>query len=60
MWTDTFQGAMMVATFLVVIIKGTIDAGGVKNVFTSNYDSGRIEFFKYDTVILCLILMIKN
>ena len=59
MWTDTFQGAMMFATFLVVIIKGTIDAGGVKNVFTSNYDSGRIEFFKYDYIVLFLVL-IKN
>ena len=46
MWTDTFQATVMFGSFIAVIIKGTIDAGGIQNVFFSNYYSGRIEFLK--------------
>ena len=47
MWTDTFQAAMMFGSFIVIIIKGTIAAGGIGNVLKSNYYAGRIEMFKY-------------
>ena len=46
MWTDRFQTFMMFTSLIVVIIKGTIDTGGVENVIMANYNSSRIEFFK--------------
>ena len=47
MWTDTFQSIIMFGSFIAILIKGTMDAGGVHNVIESNYNSSRIEFFKY-------------
>ena len=46
MWTDAFQTFMMFGSLTAVIIKGTIDSGGVQTVIMSNYNSSRIEFFK--------------
>ena len=46
MWTDTFQAAMMFASFLAVIIKGNYDVGGSAKVFDANYQTNRIELFK--------------
>ena len=46
MWTDTFQSTIMFGSFVAILVKGTIDAGGVENVFAANYNSSRIEFFK--------------
>ena len=47
MWTDTFQTIVMFGSFLAVIIKGNNDIGGARRVFDTNYQKGRIEFFKY-------------
>ena len=46
MWTDTFQSMMIFIAFLAVLIKGTIDAGGIREVMTVNYNQSMIEFFK--------------
>ena len=46
MWTDTFQSIIMFGSFIAILVKGVIDAGGVQNVFEANYNSSRIEFFK--------------
>ena len=46
MWTDTFQGAMMFGSFIVIIVKGTIDAGGMQNIFIHNYNASTIDIFK--------------
>ena len=46
MWTDTFQSMMMFIALLAVLIKGTIDAGGIQEVMTANYNQSMLEFFK--------------
>lgn len=47
MWTDTFQLLVMFGSFLAVIIKGNYDAGGASQIFDRNYQSGRVQLFKY-------------
>ncbi|CAB3384428.1 Hypothetical predicted protein [Cloeon dipterum] len=42
--TDVFQSLLMFAAVYCVIIKGTIDAGGLDKVWQIAYDGGRIEF----------------
>ena len=46
MWTDTFQSMMIFIAFLAVLVKGTIDAGGIQEVIVVNYNQSKIEFFK--------------
>ena len=46
MWTDTFQSMMMFIALLAVLIKGTIDAGGIQEVMVANNNQSRLEFFK--------------
>ncbi|EDV42912.2 uncharacterized protein Dana_GF16785 [Drosophila ananassae] len=43
-WTDVIQTVVMVGAILFVIIKGTIDVGGVGVVIQRNLDSGRLEW----------------
>ncbi|XP_046559482.1 sodium-coupled monocarboxylate transporter 1-like isoform X2 [Haliotis rubra] len=47
-WTDVFQAVVMFAGMLAVIIKGTIDAGGIKAVWTTAAKGGRLNFFNFD------------
>ncbi|XP_071085030.1 uncharacterized protein [Haliotis cracherodii] len=47
-WTDVFQAVVMFAGMLSVIIKGTIDAGGIKAVWTTAAKRGRLNFFNFD------------
>ncbi|XP_067668239.1 uncharacterized protein [Haliotis asinina] len=47
-WTDVFQAAVMFAGMMAVIIKGTLDAGGVTSVWTSAARGGRLNFFNFD------------
>lgn len=42
-YTDVVQSVMMFGAMLLVIIKGTIDIGGLNVVISRNIDSGRIE-----------------
>lgn len=42
-WTDVVQTFLMVGGLLLVVYKGTINAGGIAEVFKKNYDSGRFE-----------------
>lgn len=46
MWTDTFQTFVMFGSFLAVIIKGSLDAGGKEKVFEIAQNNSRIELFK--------------
>jgi len=48
MWTDTFQAICMFGSFLAIIIKGNIDAGGSSVVFDKNYQSNRVELFNFE------------
>ncbi|KAG8236430.1 hypothetical protein J437_LFUL016935 [Ladona fulva] len=47
-WSDTFHLAILMITLIILIVKGTIDAGGVGTVWNDNYNSGRIELFNFD------------
>ncbi|XP_043656547.1 sodium-coupled monocarboxylate transporter 1-like isoform X3 [Drosophila teissieri] len=49
-WTDVIQTVIMVGAVIFVIIKGTLDVGGVGVVFQRNFDSGRLEWpeFTFD------------
>lgn len=46
-WTDVVQTWLMFGSMLVVIIKGTIDVGGLDVVIDRAMDSGRIEAPEY-------------
>ncbi|KAK0166794.1 hypothetical protein PV327_004277 [Microctonus hyperodae] len=43
-WTDFVQAFIMFGAMLLIVIKGTIDVGGLGVVIQRNYDSGRLEF----------------
>ncbi|KAH8295080.1 hypothetical protein KR018_006880 [Drosophila ironensis] len=43
-WTDVIQTVVMVGAIFFVIIKGTIDVGGLGVVIQRNLDSGRLEW----------------
>lgn len=47
-WTDTIQVIIMYGSMLVVIIKGSYDAGGFDAVWDANNLTGRIEFIDFD------------
>lgn len=42
-YTDVVQSIMMFGAMLLVIIKGTLDIGGLDVVINRNLESGRIE-----------------
>ncbi|CAH1183376.1 unnamed protein product [Phaedon cochleariae] len=47
-WTDVIQLIVMFGALILVVIKGTIDVGGIKKVFQRNWDSDRIEPPNFD------------
>jgi hypothetical protein len=42
-----FQSLVLFGSFLAVLVKGTVDAGGVARVMENAQNTTRIEFFKY-------------
>ncbi|XP_078619973.1 sodium-dependent multivitamin transporter-like [Branchiostoma floridae x Branchiostoma japonicum] len=46
-WTDVFQCIIMFAGMITVLIKGSIEAGGIARVFRVAAESDRIEFFNF-------------
>ncbi|XP_047119680.1 sodium-coupled monocarboxylate transporter 1-like [Schistocerca piceifrons] len=42
-WTDVVQTVMMFGAVLLVVIKGTIDVGGLSVVWSRNFESGRLD-----------------
>lgn len=46
MWTDAFQMIIIWIALLVLIIKSTIDVGGISYVFEKADDGGKLEFNK--------------
>ncbi|KAH6938034.1 hypothetical protein HPB50_006529 [Hyalomma asiaticum] len=44
-WTDVFQIALMFGSMIVVVLRGTIDLGGLGYVFDRAQEGGRLEFF---------------
>jgi len=47
-WTDVLQASIMVTGLVVVIIIGTVDVGGVGNVFEAAKEGGRLNFFNFN------------
>jgi solute carrier family 5 (sodium-coupled monocarboxylate transporter), member 8/12 len=46
-YTDVVQSLMMFGAMFLVIIKGTLDVGGLHYVIEKNIESGRIEGPEY-------------
>lgn len=42
-WTDVIQIILMYGTLVLIVIKGTMDVGGLSVVIARNYESGRFE-----------------
>lgn len=42
-WTDVFQILIMFGVVILIVIKGTLDVGGLGVLLERNWDSGRIE-----------------
>ncbi|XP_044753033.1 sodium-coupled monocarboxylate transporter 1-like isoform X2 [Coccinella septempunctata] len=47
-WTDVIQTIIMFGALILVVVKGTFDAGGFGNVWQRNWDSDRIEGPNFD------------
>ncbi|XP_069118763.1 sodium-coupled monocarboxylate transporter 1-like [Argopecten irradians] len=47
-WTDVLQSLLMFGGILAVIIKGTIDAGGLSETWRTVYDQGRVNLIIFD------------
>ncbi|RUS69050.1 hypothetical protein EGW08_023188 [Elysia chlorotica] len=47
-WTDVFQGSVMIAGIFAILIQGTIDVGGPSQVWNIAADSGRMNVFNFD------------
>jgi hypothetical protein len=50
-WTDCFQVVILYSSMFAVLVKGTIDIGGLATVWERNIQSGRSDFFKYVVLI---------
>lgn len=46
-WTDVIQYGLMYAGIIVIMIKGTADAGGLGNVLQISHQGGRLSFFDF-------------
>jgi Na+/proline symporter len=42
-WTDVIQIILMYGTLALIVIKGTMNVGGLSVVLERNYNSGRFE-----------------
>lgn len=42
MWTDVLQGVIMVGSLLYVAFKGTIEVGGLGEVYERNLETDRL------------------
>jgi solute carrier family 5 (sodium-coupled monocarboxylate transporter), member 8/12 len=42
-WTDVIQIVFMYAILVLIMVKGTMDAGGLSFVIEKNWESGRLE-----------------
>lgn len=46
MYTDTLQFSAMILAMVVVMVLGTIEVGGVQNVFRIAQEGNRLVWFK--------------
>ncbi|KAK3777208.1 hypothetical protein RRG08_047828 [Elysia crispata] len=47
-WTDVFQSTVMLAMVLAILIKGTVEVGGPKQVWNIADAAGRMNFWNFD------------
>ncbi|XP_062990742.1 sodium-coupled monocarboxylate transporter 1-like [Elgaria multicarinata webbii] len=47
-WTDVFQGGIMVAGFSAVIIRAVVVQGGIGNILNDSYHGGRLNFWDFN------------
>ncbi|XP_023215230.1 putative sodium-dependent multivitamin transporter isoform X2 [Centruroides sculpturatus] len=47
LWTDLIQGLIMYATMITVIVKGSLDVGGITNVWKIATEGGRTEMASF-------------
>ncbi|KAH7966049.1 hypothetical protein HPB49_013486 [Dermacentor silvarum] len=47
-WTDVFQIGLMFGSMIMVVLRGTIDLGGLGYVFDRASEGGRLEFFNFN------------
>ena len=47
-WTDVLQCIIITIGIVATLVKGTIDSGGVANVFRENIKSGRMDLFDFN------------
>ncbi|KAJ9591153.1 hypothetical protein L9F63_002308, partial [Diploptera punctata] len=47
-WTDCFQVLVLYSSMLAVLIKGTIDLGGISVILENNANTGRSDFFNWN------------
>lgn len=45
-WTDVIQTWLMIGAMIVIVVKGTLDIGGLGAVWSRCWESGRLEFPK--------------
>lgn len=59
-WTDVVQTVIMYGTMAFIVIKGTIDVGGISVVYQRNNDTGRIILppFTWDPTVRNSVLSI--
>ncbi|XP_034239111.1 sodium-coupled monocarboxylate transporter 2-like [Thrips palmi] len=48
-WTDTFQVVVLYVAMFAVLIKGTVEVGGLDTVWRRNVEHGRGDLFKWTT-----------
>lgn len=46
MWTDTIQFSTMIGAVLIVMVLGTLQVGGIVNIFRIAEEGGRLMWFK--------------
>ena len=47
-WNDLFQALVMFTSLFIIITKGVIDAGGFGELWMTNLDGGRLNFFDFN------------
>ncbi|XP_060065714.1 sodium-coupled monocarboxylate transporter 1-like [Ylistrum balloti] len=47
-WTDVFQAILMCGGMFAILIKGTIEAGGLTKTWTTVMEKGRFNMFDFD------------
>ncbi|KAK3777209.1 hypothetical protein RRG08_047829 [Elysia crispata] len=47
-WTDVFQSLVMLAMMFAILIKGTLEVGGPKQVWSMAESAGRMNFWNFD------------